>query len=502
MEKLILALIHDARRLQRYFQAHPIWVLADKPIKLILARLEESGRIAKWANELGEHDIEFKGRKYVKRQILADFLAKIPSIEDKGMDTKKPKTTNEALNSRSTWKLYTDRASSFDGYGVGLILVSPEGKEYTYTLRFEFKTTNNEAEYEALLARLRIAEETEIKHLAILIDTQLVANQVKGLFEARQPMIKQYLEKTKEVLGSFDIYTMKHVRSDQNKKANALSKLASMTFAHLSKEVQYKLKASFKKYIKAHVACMQCYGHETRGIDIVVPLPMASGGARKAYGNTSYADSMSHKSLSLIMESNLTKTSGGHKQGHRQRHEAKTRKNHQGWVDELPQALWAHRTSPKSNNGETPFSLTYGSGAVVPTEISVETERVKEFEVRKNDKRLRENLDILEERREITSIREAHYKQKLERYYNKQVRPSTFKPGTYVLRLNSVSKAEFQGKNRPTWEGPYVVRKAYKDGAYKLETLSGSRLIEHGMVRTFISFTCKAYYLLFLKVIV
>ncbi|GJR58546.1 hypothetical protein Tco_1500708 [Tanacetum coccineum] len=84
------------------------------------------------------------------------------------------------------------------------------------------------------------------------------------------------------------------------------------------------------------------------------------------------------------------------------------------------------------------------------------------------------SLDILEERREISSIREAHYKQKLERYYNKRVLPSTFKLGTYLLRLNNASKAEFQRKIGPTWEGPYVVRKVYRDGAYKLETLSGS----------------------------
>ncbi|GKD71464.1 hypothetical protein Tco_1325554, partial [Tanacetum coccineum] len=51
--------------------------------------------------------------------------------------------------------------------------------------------------------------------------------------------------------------------------------------------------------------------------------------------------------------------------------------------------------------------------------------------------------------------------------------PSTFKPGTYELRLNSTSKAEYQGKMGPTWEGPYVIRKAYGDGAYKLEMLSG-----------------------------
>ncbi|GJR96094.1 reverse transcriptase domain-containing protein [Tanacetum coccineum] len=64
-----------------------------------------------------------------------------------------------------------------------------------------------------------------------------MANQVTGLFEARQPMMKQYLEKIKGVLESYNSYTMEHVRRDQNKKADALSKLASMTFLHLAKEV-------------------------------------------------------------------------------------------------------------------------------------------------------------------------------------------------------------------------------------------------------------------------
>ncbi|GJT74641.1 reverse transcriptase domain-containing protein [Tanacetum coccineum] len=81
------------------------------------------------------------------------------------------------------------------------------------------------------------AVDIKIKDLAIFVDSQLVANQVKGLFEARQPVIKQYLEKTKEVLGSFDSYTMEHVQRDQNKKDDALSNIASMTFTHLAKEV-------------------------------------------------------------------------------------------------------------------------------------------------------------------------------------------------------------------------------------------------------------------------
>ncbi|GJV55567.1 reverse transcriptase domain-containing protein [Tanacetum coccineum] len=88
------------------------------------------------------------------------------------------------------WKLFTDGTSSTDGSGAGLMVVSPKRKEYIYALRFEFETTNNEAEYEALLTGLRIAKEMEIQELIIFVDSQPVANQVKGIFEARQQTIK------------------------------------------------------------------------------------------------------------------------------------------------------------------------------------------------------------------------------------------------------------------------------------------------------------------------
>ncbi|GJY40032.1 reverse transcriptase domain-containing protein [Tanacetum coccineum] len=79
LEKLIPALVYAARRLRRYFQAYPIRVLTDKPIKQILARPEKSGRISKWAIKLGEHDIKFIGHNSVKGQLLVDFLAETPS---------------------------------------------------------------------------------------------------------------------------------------------------------------------------------------------------------------------------------------------------------------------------------------------------------------------------------------------------------------------------------------------------------------------------------------
>ncbi|GKE36617.1 reverse transcriptase domain-containing protein [Tanacetum coccineum] len=84
----------------------------------------------------------------------------------------------EVPDSNSKWRLYTDGASNSDGSGVGLMLIDPEGKEYTYALRFEFEITNNEAEYEALL--------------------------IKGTFVAKQTSIKDYLQKVKTALRGFE----------------------------------------------------------------------------------------------------------------------------------------------------------------------------------------------------------------------------------------------------------------------------------------------------------
>nr|GEV32467.1 reverse transcriptase domain-containing protein [Tanacetum cinerariifolium] len=115
--------------------------------------------------------------------------------------------------------------------------VDLEGKEYTYALRFEFKIINNEAEYEALLAGLRISQEIEIVNLAIFVDSQLLVTQIKGIYAAKQPAIRKYLQRTKETLRRFRSYTIEHIRRNHNKKSNALSKLASMTFEHHTKKV-------------------------------------------------------------------------------------------------------------------------------------------------------------------------------------------------------------------------------------------------------------------------
>ncbi|GKA67593.1 reverse transcriptase domain-containing protein [Tanacetum coccineum] len=167
---------------------------------------------------IGEHDIEFQERNNTKKEVPKDFLVELPFKEDKKKTARTMETKLESTKLSNVWKLYTDGASSSDGSGAGLMLINLEGKEYAYALRFKFKTTNNEVEYEALLARLQIAKEMEIESLEIFADSQLMVNQIKGAYEAKQPTIKEYLKRTKEVLRSFDSYTIEHIRRNQNKE--------------------------------------------------------------------------------------------------------------------------------------------------------------------------------------------------------------------------------------------------------------------------------------------
>ncbi|GKF36278.1 reverse transcriptase domain-containing protein [Tanacetum coccineum] len=104
-------------------------------------------------------------------------------------------------------------------------------------MRFRFEATNNEAEYEALIAGLRIAEQMGVKNLQANVDSRLVANQVNGSYVAKELGMVQYLEKVKGLISNFKEFSIKQVPRSENKKASALSKIASISFSHLSKKV-------------------------------------------------------------------------------------------------------------------------------------------------------------------------------------------------------------------------------------------------------------------------
>ena len=184
MEKLILALVTAARKLRPYFQAHTIEVPTEYPMKQVLHKPETSGRLMKWAIELSEFKIRYKPRTAIKGQILADFVMEFTSTEP----AKNAQTETDQ-------KLFVDGVVNTQGNGVGLILTSPEGIDIEYALRFGFHTSNNEAEYEAVIAGLNLAHSLEVDQLEICSDSQLVVRQIEDTYEAKSGRMILYSKK-------------------------------------------------------------------------------------------------------------------------------------------------------------------------------------------------------------------------------------------------------------------------------------------------------------------
>nr|KYP53964.1 hypothetical protein KK1_000129 [Cajanus cajan] len=137
IEKLALALVTTARRVQPYFQSHQVVVKTDHLIKQILRKPELAGRMIAWSVELSEFGIKYESRGPLKAQCLADFVAEL---------------TPTSADEQQVWTLHVDGSSNSKGGGAGIILEGPSHVTLEQSLKFGFKVTNNQAEYEALLA--------------------------------------------------------------------------------------------------------------------------------------------------------------------------------------------------------------------------------------------------------------------------------------------------------------------------------------------------------------
>ncbi|GJX33180.1 reverse transcriptase domain-containing protein [Tanacetum coccineum] len=236
LEKLALSLINMTRRLRRYFEAHPVKVITDQPIKNILSRTEASGKLAKYAVEIGTYKISFIPRNAVKGQVLADFLSDAPDGEREDEYFQSPEVS-PGIDDTEAWTLYTDGAASSKGSGAGLILTGPSGVEYAYALRLTFASTNNEAEYEALLAGLRIARMMNVLRIEVKVDSKLVASQINGMYEASNGSMIKYLAKARKYISEFKTFSIENIPRGNNQKADVLSKLATVPFHNLTKEI-------------------------------------------------------------------------------------------------------------------------------------------------------------------------------------------------------------------------------------------------------------------------
>ncbi|XP_058761333.1 uncharacterized protein LOC131634723 [Vicia villosa] len=174
-----------------------------------------AGRMLKWSLELSEFDIQYESWKALKAQALADFVVEMTS------------NTFSPPSAENKWTIYVDGASSSSGSGAGVILENDEGLIIEVSLVLSFTTSNNQAKYEAFLVGLRLAEDVGAREVKIYTDSQLVASQVKGDYQAKNDVLVEYLALIKEKMKNFAKEEVEHIPREHNSRADVLSKLAS-----------------------------------------------------------------------------------------------------------------------------------------------------------------------------------------------------------------------------------------------------------------------------------
>ncbi|XP_057452766.1 uncharacterized protein LOC130744612 [Lotus japonicus] len=152
-------------------------------------------------------------RGAIKGHVLADFVAEL--------------TPATAPREGATWALSVDGSSNTAGSGAGVVLDGPGDIQIEQSLRFEFKATNNQAEYEALIAGLKLALDVGVNILAIRSDSQVVGKQVVGTYQVRDEQLARYLVIVKQLMTHFDKVDIEHVPREKNTRADVLAKLAS-----------------------------------------------------------------------------------------------------------------------------------------------------------------------------------------------------------------------------------------------------------------------------------
>ncbi|KAK2999343.1 hypothetical protein RJ639_022750 [Escallonia herrerae] len=478
-EKLAFALLIAARKLHPYFQSHTITVLTDKPLRRILHKPDLLGRLVLWSVELGEFDIQYKPRPSIKGQALANFIVKctLPIDEVK---------SHVAQPDVFAWMLYVNGLSNTMGSGAGLILKGPDGLIVEYALRFHFQSTNNEAKYETLIAGMHLAHAMRAQTLSAYSDSQLFRiTQISRVDNVSADALSRLASLDPSGFGRTVHLELLHEPSIVEHETLSITQESSWidpikdylqngtlpidpkeSRSIISRSARYAIiesvlyKRSFTlPYLRCLTPTEADYALREVHEGICGQHLGARALAHKVLRQGYYWPTMQHDALEYTKKCDACQRFASiPKQAPNPLTMMKS---------PIPFAMW----------GETPFSLAFGTEAIIPLEIGLPSARLVTYNPNTNYAGLRGNLDLLDETQDQAAMHLAAYQHRVAKLFDKQVQFRAFCIGDLVLRRMDVSIPRDEiGKLSPNWEGLYRVIKLGGPGSYHLETLDGKAI--------------------------
>ncbi|XP_073021105.1 uncharacterized protein [Primulina eburnea] len=340
---------------------------------------------------------------------------------------------------------------------------------------------------------------------------RLVAQKIKGAYGAKDEKMLKYLKLITARAATFTDWSIEQIPREKNGEADNLAKLATsisevstweiMCFTRLvlsiDEEIPPVQKSSWMTPIVEYIVHKKLPEDRAYAAKIIkqaprygIPRKLISDNGRQFQGKkiTSWCQEMKIiQSFTLVA---YPQANGKTKVTNRiivQALKARLHGKGKDWVEDLSSVLWAYRTTPRSSTRKTPYSLVYGSEAVLPVEIGQSSTRIESYPSNNDQSRAAE-LDLVEEKRDRAAIRMEAYRSRVMKSYNKHVWPRNFQVGNLVMK--KIKPIGDVGKLEARWEGPFkIIRKVSSGAAYYLEDSQG-----HSLKRPWSAFHLKKYY--------
>ena len=214
IEKLCLCLYFTCSKLRHILlSAEVIIICKSDVVKHMLSAPVLKGRLGKWMFALSEFDLRYQPAKAVKGQALADLIAE------------RINTDIAALSVRA-WAMFFDGSVCNDGCGIGILLVSPRGATYSFSISIP-KCTNNVAEYEAIRKGMELLLEAGAEAVELFGDSKLVISQLTEDYNCDSESLFPLWMQCRELMTQFRYINFNWIPRTQNTEANALAQMAS-----------------------------------------------------------------------------------------------------------------------------------------------------------------------------------------------------------------------------------------------------------------------------------